>query len=136
MIPYGHRLKIMKKIKEFNKLKTTNFSFYSSKEEKPVSKNQYDELPLEELENLGMNDNFSKTNKKIEESYFSKVSKKKENKIIDEEEYNKRLFHMAVIDFVNENRPRFDDNGEEIKYLNEEYGIKPKNKYVKKIIII
>ena len=64
------------------------------------------------------------------EVFFSKVSKKKENKINDEEDYKKRLFHMAVIDFVNENRPRFDNNGEEIKYLNEEYGIKPKNKFV------
>jgi hypothetical protein len=129
MIPYGHRIKILKRIKELNELKTTNFSVFSEKEQKPVSKNQYDELPLEELEYLNMNNNYSKINIK-EESFFSKVSKKKENKINDEEDYKKRLFHMAVIDFVNENRPRFDNNGEEIKYLNEEYGIKPKNKFV------
>jgi len=37
---------------------------------------------------------------------------------------------MAIIDFVNENRPKYDENGNDIKYLNEEYGFEPKNKFV------
>lgn len=67
-------------------------------------------------------------------SHFSKVSDVKNlsisRKSIDLnnkdnnpnfEETQKRKFHQAVIDFVNENRPINDKNVEKIIYINEEY---------------
>ena len=124
MIPYGHRIKITKKIKEMNKLKNTNLTISAAEEQKPKSNNQYDELPMEDLDSISIINNNTVRNKK-DESFISKVSTKKESKLLkikkasnltDGEDHKKRLFHKAVIDFVNENRPKYDENGEDIKY--------------------
>jgi len=79
MIPYGHRIKITKKIKEINKLKNTNFTITTIREQKPVSSNQYDELPMEEFDNFHINANATKNIK--DESFISKKSIKNDSKI-------------------------------------------------------
>lgn len=158
MIPYGHRIKITKKIKEINKLKDTNFTINSVKnisnnnkpkitisinqKSKPKTNIQYDELPMNDESFLNdqkyyINDNIQREKDDSYVSKISKISKKssKSRKELNEninEENKKRLFHQAVVDFVNENRPKFDDSGKEIKYLKEEYGFEPKNKYIRK----
>lgn len=98
LIPYGNRIKILKKIKEYKIIIEIN------DDNKPKTNFDYDQLP-EEPDN-SYNNQIKISN--LEEINFNK-----------NEDLEKKLFHQAVIDFVNENRPKFDKNGEKIIYLNE-----------------
>lgn len=93
-------------------------------EEKPTTNFKYDELPDEAGNQMTV----------MNMSHYSKISEVKNLntsiKTIDLnnkdnnpnfEETQKRKFHQAVIDFVNENRPIHDKNVEKIIYINEEY---------------
>lgn len=129
LIPYGHRIKILKKIKEIkneqaNK-KIANKEIVIKKEEKPKTNFQYDELPDEsEIHNSIMNTSKHSTKSEAKNLNVSRNNIDLNNKdnAPNFEEKQMRKFHQAVIDFVNENRPKYDKEGEKIIYLKEEYG--------------
>ena len=133
LIPYGHRTKVIKKIKDLknedtNKKITKNV--HLKKEEKPKSNFQYDELPDEsEIQDSIMNiSHHSKISDKKDNSIQkNSIDLNNKNNIPNFEENQKRLFHQAVIDFVNENRPKYDKDGERIFFLKEEFGHEIKN---------
>ena len=102
LIPYGNRIKILKKIKEYK------INVEIKNDNKPKTNFDYDQLP-EEADNS--------YNNQIKISNFSNLEKEKN--FIENEDLGKKLFHQAVVDFVNENRSKFDKNGEKILYLNE-----------------
>ena len=137
LIPYGNRIKIVKKIKEIKNepvdKKIVNKEIIIKIEEKPKTNYQYDELPDEsEINNSMMNTSkhsmFSQA-KNLEISR-STIDLNNKNKNPNFEETQKRKFHQAVIDFVNDNRPKYDKEGEKIIYLIEEYGKEIKNTIV------
>lgn len=137
LIPYGHRIKILKRIKEFknepvNKI-IGNKQIVIKKEQKPKTNFQYDELPDElEIHNSIMNSSRHSIMSEAKNLDVTKNTIDLNNKdnINNFEEFEKRKFHQAVIDFVNENRPKYDKDGEKIIYLKEEYGKEIKNTIV------
>jgi len=103
---------------------------FIKKEEKPKTNFQYDELPDEsEMHNSIMNNSRHSIKSETKNLDVTRKTIDLNNKdnIKNFEETQKRKFHQAVVDFVNENRPKYDRDGEKIIYLKEEYGEEIKN---------
>ncbi len=125
----------MKKIKEIKNNPVTKKIVnkeivFIKKEEKPKTNFQYDELPDEsEMHNSIMNNSRHSIKSETKNLDVTRKTIDLNNKdnIKNFEETQKRKFHQAVVDFVNENRPKYDRDGEKIIYLKEEYGEEIKN---------
>lgn len=133
----------MKKIKEIknepiDKKIINKETVNLKKEEKPKTNFQYDELPNEtdfqnSIINTSKNSDFYKS--KILDVSENTIDLNNKDKNPNFEETQKRKFHQAVIDFVNENRPKYNKDGEKIIYLKEEFGKDIKNTIVSLLII-
>lgn len=125
MIPYGHRIKILKKIKEIKQSisnETLKEKKLLIKEDKPLSQIKYHELPKELDTNSQKSLNLSIHSKyKKENSMSTKTNDySNNNNQPNFEEKQRRLFHEAVINFVNENMPKYEGDGQYIINIKEE----------------